>query len=82
MLEENEGVREQYFDDDGKLVKHELYDGDITADHLGMVSHSETMGELRERLVPDDPLDKLDRVIFPIAAIGVAFGLSLIIANI
>lgn len=82
MQGENEGDPSRYQDEDGRTVKHKLYDEEIIIENLGMLSQSETMGQLKQRLAPDDPLDKLDRVIFPIALIGVAFGLYLILTSI
>ena len=78
-MEENAGNLEKYVDEDGRVVKHELYEGMIDINNLKTVQYGgATMGEIRQRVDPKDPLDKLDRVIMPIALIGVAFGLMLI----
>ena len=80
---ENEGDPTKYFDEDDRLVKFEMYDGPINTDALGVpAGGGQTMGELRERLVPYDHVDRLDRVILPITLIGVAFGIMLIMQSI
>ena len=83
MIEENEGDREKYYNDDDQQIKHELYGGKMNFGSLEMVEYGgATMGQVREKYDFQDPLDRLVSSIFYICAGGIAFGLLLIWQNI
>jgi hypothetical protein len=77
-----ENATERTTDENGKQFKYSLYDGPICVDELGMIRGGVTMDELRERYDPRDPLDRLDKVIFMVMLVGVAFGMLLILQSV
>lgn len=77
-----ENETERTTDENGKQFKYSLYDGPISVDELGMIRGGVTMDELRERYDPRDPLDRLDKVIFMVMLVGVAFGMLLILQSV